>query len=45
VPLVASATAVILSLLFPLAGATIVAVAILDWTLVRRVPALRWLLD
>ena len=45
VPLVTWATAVILSVLFPLAGATLVAVAILDWMLVRRVPALRQLLD
>ena len=45
VPLVTWATAAILSVLFPLAGATLVAVAILDWTLVRRVPALRQLLD
>lgn len=44
VPLVTWATAAILGVLFPLAGATIVAVAILDWTLVRRVPALRQLL-
>ena len=41
VPLITWATAVILSVLFPLAGATLVAVAILDWTLVRRIPALR----
>jgi uncharacterized iron-regulated membrane protein len=34
-----------LGVLFPLAGATVVAIAILDWTLVRRVPALRQLLD
>jgi uncharacterized iron-regulated membrane protein len=39
------ATAVILSVLFPLAGATLVAVAILDWLLVRRLPALRQLLN
>ena len=45
VPLVTWATAVILSALFPLAGATLVSVAILDWMLVRRVPALRQLLD
>ena len=45
VPLVTWATAVILSVLFPLAGATLVAVAILDWTLVRRIPALRQLLN
>ena len=45
VPLVTWATAAILSVLFPLAGATLVAVAILDWTLVRRIPALRQLLN
>lgn len=45
VPLVTWATAVMLGVLFPLAGATLVAIAILDWTLVRRVPALRQLLD
>jgi uncharacterized iron-regulated membrane protein len=45
VPLVTWATAAILSVLFPLAGATIVAVAIADWTLLRRVPTLRHLLD
>ncbi|HEY6508004.1 MAG TPA: PepSY domain-containing protein, partial [Vicinamibacterales bacterium] len=45
VPLVTWATAVTLGVLFPLAGATLVAVAILDWTLVRRLPALRQLLD
>lgn len=45
VPLVTWATAVILSVLFPLAGATLVAVAILDWILVRRLPALRQLLN
>ncbi len=45
VPLVTWATAVLLGVLFPLAGATLVAVAILDWTLIRRVPALRQVLD
>jgi uncharacterized iron-regulated membrane protein len=45
VPLVTWATAAVLGVLFPLAGATIVAVAILDWTLVRRVPGLRQLLN
>ena len=45
VPLMTWVTAVMLSVLFPLAGATIVAVAILDWTLVRRVPTLRHLLN
>jgi uncharacterized iron-regulated membrane protein len=45
VPLVTWATAVILSVLFPLAGATLVVVAIVDWMLVRRVPALRQLLN
>ena len=39
VRLVTWATAVIPSVLLPLAGATLVAVGILDWTLVRRVPA------
>jgi uncharacterized iron-regulated membrane protein len=33
-------TAVALGVLFPLAGATLVAVAILDWAVARRVPAL-----
>jgi uncharacterized iron-regulated membrane protein len=45
VPLVTWATAAILSVLFPLAAATLVAIVILDWTLVRRVPALRHLLN
>jgi uncharacterized iron-regulated membrane protein len=36
VPPVTWATAAILSVLFPLAGATILAIAILDWTLARR---------
>lgn len=45
VPLVTWATAAILSVLFPLAGATILAIAILDWMLVRRLPALRQLLN
>jgi uncharacterized iron-regulated membrane protein len=45
VPLATWATALILSLMFPLAGATLVAIAILDWTLVRRIPALRHLLN
>ena len=45
VPLVTWVTAVILSVLFPLAGATLVAVAILERTLVRRVQALRELLN
>lgn len=38
-------TAVILSVLFPLAGATILVIAALDWLLMRRVPALRHLLN
>jgi uncharacterized iron-regulated membrane protein len=38
-------TAAILGVLFPLAGATLVAIAIFDWALVRRVPALRQLLN
>jgi uncharacterized iron-regulated membrane protein len=45
VPAVTWAMAVALSLLFPLAGATLVAVAVVDWALVRRIPALRELLD
>lgn len=45
VPVVTWATAAILGVLFPLAGATIVGVAILDWVLVRRIPALRQLLN
>jgi uncharacterized iron-regulated membrane protein len=45
VPLVTWVTAGILSLLFPLAGATILAIAVLDWTLVRRLPALRQVLN
>jgi uncharacterized iron-regulated membrane protein len=44
VPLVTWATALMLGVLFPLAGATLVGVALLDWVLVRRVPALRRLL-
>jgi uncharacterized iron-regulated membrane protein len=45
VPLVTWVTAAILGLLFPLAGATMIAVALFDWMLVRRVPALRQLMD
>lgn len=45
VPLVTWVTAAILGVLFPLAGATILAIAFLDWTLVRRLPALRQVLD
>jgi uncharacterized iron-regulated membrane protein len=45
VPLVTWATAAILSVLFPLAGATLVGVAILGWTLMGRVPAVGQLLD
>jgi uncharacterized iron-regulated membrane protein len=45
VPLVVWTTAVVLGLLFPLAGGTLIAVAVLDSMLVRRVPALRQLLD
>jgi uncharacterized iron-regulated membrane protein len=45
VPLVTWATAVILGVLFPLAGATLVGVALLDWMLVRRIPVLRQLLS
>ncbi|MGE3509382.1 MAG: PepSY domain-containing protein [Vicinamibacterales bacterium] len=41
VPFVIWATAVILGVLFPLAGATILAIAAFDWLLVRRLPALR----
>jgi uncharacterized iron-regulated membrane protein len=40
VPAATWITAVVLGVLFPLAGATLVAVAILDWAVVRRVPAL-----
>ena len=45
VPWVTWVTAAILGVLFPLAGATLVAIAIFDWALVRRVPALRQLLN
>lgn len=45
VPVATWVTAVVLSLLFPLAGATILAIAVLDWMLVRRMPALRHLLN
>jgi uncharacterized iron-regulated membrane protein len=44
VPMVTWTTAALLSVLFPLAGATIIAVVMLDWILVRRVPTLRQLL-
>lgn len=40
VPAATWLTAGVLGVLFPLAGATLVAVAILDWAVVRRVPAL-----
>lgn len=40
VPAATWITAVVLGVLFPLAGATLVAVAFLDWAVVRRVPAL-----
>jgi uncharacterized iron-regulated membrane protein len=43
--LVTWVTAAILGVLFPLAGATMIAVALLDWMLVRRVAALRQLMD
>lgn len=45
VPVVTWVTAAILSVLFPLAGITIIGIAALDWMLVRRVPALRQLLS
>ena len=45
VPLVTWVTAAILGVLFPLAGATLVAIAIFDWALVRHMPALRQLLN
>ena len=45
VPVVTWVTALILGVMFPLAGLTIVGIAILDWVLVRRVPALRQLLN
>jgi uncharacterized iron-regulated membrane protein len=45
VPVATWATAASLGVLFPLAGATLVAVAVLDWAVVRRVPALRRLLN
>jgi uncharacterized iron-regulated membrane protein len=45
VPLVTWVTAAILGVLFPLAGATLIVVAIFDWALVRRLPALRQLLN
>ena len=41
IPAATWATAAVLSVLFPLAGATLVAVALLDWAVVRRVSALR----
>lgn len=41
VPAAAWATAVVLGVLFPLAGATLLALALLDWAVVRRVPFLR----
>jgi uncharacterized iron-regulated membrane protein len=44
VPLVTWATAAMLGVVFPLAGMTLVTVAVLDWMLIRRVPALRHLL-
>jgi uncharacterized iron-regulated membrane protein len=43
--LVTWVTAATLGVLFPLAGATMIAVAFFDWLLVRRVPALRRLMD
>ena len=45
VPLLTWVTGLTLSVLFPLAGVTLVAIAILDWTLVRRLSALRRLLN
>jgi uncharacterized iron-regulated membrane protein len=45
VPPVVWATVVSLSVLFPLAGATLVGVAVVDWIVVRRLPALRQLLN
>lgn len=45
VPLVTWATALVLGVAFPLAGVTILAIAVLDWLLVRRMPALRQLLN
>ncbi len=45
VPMVTWATAAILGVLFPLAGVTLVGLALLDWILIRRVPALRRLLN
>ena len=44
-PAVTWLTAVTLGVLFPLAGATLVAIVVLDWALVRRLPALRQLLN
>jgi uncharacterized iron-regulated membrane protein len=41
VPLATWATAAILGILFPLAGATLVAVALLDWAVVSRVSVLK----
>jgi uncharacterized iron-regulated membrane protein len=40
IPVATWITAAVLGVLFPLAGATLVGVAMLDWVLVRRVPAL-----
>jgi uncharacterized iron-regulated membrane protein len=45
VPRATWATAVVLGVLFPLAGATLIAVALLDWAVVRHVSALRRILS
>jgi uncharacterized iron-regulated membrane protein len=45
VPLVTWAAALVLGVMFPLGGAAIVGVAVLDWTLVRRVALIRQLLN
>lgn len=45
VPLITWVTAILLGVLFPLAGVTIVAIAVLDWAVVRRLPPLRQLLN
>ncbi len=45
VPLALGATVVLLGVLFPLAGATLIAVVLLEWAVVRHVSALRRLLS
>lgn len=45
IPAATWVTALILGVLFPLGGATVLAIAALDWLLVRRLPALRHVLN